>query len=335
MKDHEFQTPPKITNPSGEERSVGYEFEFTGVEMQTVASLISELYGGEVRQLSTYEYKVSDTRYGDFGLELDAQLIREKKYEKFLKNIGIDLTAYEGHESLEDSLKDLASSVVPFEIISPPFPISSMHELTKLVDQLRVKKAKGTGSSIIYAFGLHLNPEIPDDSTGNLLNHLRAFILLDPWIRKDAEVDMSRRLTPFINKFENDYIYHVLNPNYKPDQAEFIEDYFAYGNTRNRPLDLQPLFMYLDKDLTSTLVQDTLTTSRPTFHYRLPNCSLEEEDWTLASEWNRWVLVERLADDSRLLNQFSRRYLKMREKILIGFEAKWIELIKRWVQDGE
>lgn len=329
----EFQIPPKTTNTLGKERSVGVEFEFTGVEMDKTASLLSHLYGGEIEQLSTFEFKVTGTKFGDFGLELDAQLIREKKYEKLLKSFGINLSEFVEQERVENSLKDLASSVVPFEIITPPILLSRIHELTKLVDELRKHKAKGTGSSFVYAFGLHLNPEIPDDSTELLLNYLRAFVLLDSWIRRDGKVDMSRRITPFINKFEDDYVKHILNPDYHPSQTEFIKDYFRFGNSRNRPLDMQPLFMHLDRQLTSKLVQDTLTSSRPTFHYRLPNCSPDDESWTLAAEWNRWILVEKLAEFEDLLKICCETYLEMKEETVILFEAKWLEFINRWIKD--
>ncbi|NBC66834.1 MAG: amidoligase [Bacteroidetes bacterium] len=328
-----FRKPPITTNPSGNERTVGFEFEFTGVEMEDIASLLSMLYGGKIEQLSTFEFKIVKTRFGDFGLELDAQLIRDKKYERFLKSIGIDLSEYEGQDLVEDSLKGLASSVIPYEIITPPIALSKMGELTSLVDGLRKLKAKGTGSSFVYAFGLHLNPEIPDESTTTLLNYLRAFVLLDPWIRKDITVDVSRRLTPFINRFEDDYMEHILSPGYQPNQTKFIKDYFDFGNSRNRPLDMQPLFMYLNEELTSKLVEDTLTSSRPAFHYRLPNCSLEDKTWTLAGEWNRWVLVETLAEDDESLLQYCKAYLKMRSETVIRFEAKWIELMERWVNN--
>ncbi|WP_234570829.1 amidoligase family protein [Rhodohalobacter sp. 614A] len=329
----EFLKPPKTTNSEGKERSAGFEFEFTGVEMDDVAAMISELYGGEVKQLSTYEFSIERTRFGDFGLELDAQLIREKKYEKFLETIGIDISTAKNQETFEDSLMELASSIVPYEIITPPVPLSQIMELTRMVDELRNRKAKGTGSSFVYAFGLHINPEIPDNSTQSILNHLRAFVLFEPWIRKQANIDVSRRLTPFINRYENDYIQHILNPGYQPDQAQFIKDYFDYGNNRNRPLDMQPLFMFLDEELTAGFLEDTLTSARPTFHYRLPNCSLEDETWTMAAEWNRWVLAERLAADEDKLHQLSSEYLKMWSETMIRFEAKWLERIGEWAED--
>jgi len=333
MKKSVFKTPPITQNSSGEERRVGYEFEFTGVEMDDAADIIKSLYGGVVNRLSTYKYDISDTEFGRFKLELDAQILRDKKYEKLLHTMGIDVSKLKNIESIEGSLKDMVSSVVPFEIVTPPIPISRMSELNRLVNELRIRKVKGTGSSFIYAFGLHINPEIPDQSALSLLNHLRAYVMLDPWIRKDAKINMSRKITPFINEFEADYIAHILNPDYKPSMDELITDYFLFENSRNRPLDMLPVFLHLNKELTASLIKEELTTPRPTFHYRLPNCSLEDISWTLADEWNRWVLVELMAFDDKLLNRYSRAWLRMRRETLIRFENKWIELINRWVDE--
>lgn len=333
MEKDNFTTPPSVTNHTGDERHVGYEFEFTGISMDVAANLIQNLYGGEVTQVSAYEYSVTGGVHGTFQLELDAQLLRDKKYEEMLYKMGIDLSNFEKKKTLEDSLMEVASSVIPFEIITPPIPLSQMPVLNKLVDGLRKHRAKGTGSSIVYAFGLHLNPEIPDKRVDSLLNHLRAYLLLDAWIRKDSKINISRRLTPYIKVYEEDYAQLILNPGYKPTLEQFIKDYFQYGNSRNRPLDMLPLFMYLNEPLTSGLIKDTLTSSRPTFHYRLPNCSIEDSSWTLAREWNRWVLVEKLAADPQTLNQYSRAYLKMKRDTLIRFDHKWIKLIDRWIQD--
>jgi len=329
--DDSFFAPPVSVNPEGSERSAGYEFEFTGVEMDLAADIVSSLYGGNVRQVSTYKFEVVETEFGTFKMELDAQLLRDKKYETLLKSLGINLSEFKNLKSIEDSLKEMASSVVPFEIITPPVPLSEMGRLNDLVDELRRRKAKGTGSSFIYAFGMHINPELPNHSATSILNHLRAFVMLDPWIRKNAKINISRRLTPYINEYEPDYIELILNPAYQPDLSSLIVDYIRYDNSRNRPLDLLPAFMYLDEELTSGLIEDSITSARPAYHYRLPNCSLEDKNWTLASEWNRWVLVERLASDEKTLNQYSRAWLKMKRETMIGFEAKWIELMNRWI----
>jgi hypothetical protein len=332
MNKSNFKSPPSVLNPQGKERKVGYEFEFTGISMELASEIIQSIYGGEIQQESTYEYSVNRTSFGTFRLELDAQLLRDKKYEEIFEKIGIDISSFKKKESLEDSLKEMASSIVPFEIISPPIQLSKMNELNKLVDKLRVHQAKGTGSSFIYAFGLHLNPEVPDVSVQSILNHLRAYVLLAHWIRKDSKINISRQITPFINEYEEDYIIHILNPDYKPNLNQLIQDYFRFDNSRNRPLDLLPLFMFLDEELTSSLITDKITSSRPTYHYRLPNCSLEDKSWSLAQEWNRWVLVEKLASDEKSLNQYSRAYLKMKRETLIRFDNKWIKLMDRWVR---
>ncbi|WP_340103900.1 amidoligase family protein [Rhodohalobacter sp. 8-1] len=333
MSQPQFKTPPSPLNTTGEERCTGFEFEFTGVEIPEAARMVRDLYGGSVTRVSTYEYHVAGTSFGTFKLELDAQLLREKKYEKTLKSIGIDLTTFKNIESIEDKLKNMASSVVPFEIITPPIPLSGMPKLLKLVDELRTWKAKGTGSSVLYAFGLHLNPEIPDDSAMSLLNHLRAYVMLDPWIRKDAKINISRRLTPYINEYKADYLQLILSTGYKPSLEEMIRDYFRFDNSRNRPLDMLPVFMHLDPKTTQSLLKETLTSARPAYHYRLPNCSIEDPDWSLADEWNRWVLVEQLAADTKTLYQYSKTYLKLKKETLVGFETKWVELMNRWVRN--
>ncbi len=334
MRIERFKFPPVKINSAGEQRSVGYEFEFTGVDMEEVALIITDLYGGSVVKKTAYLFEIQNTACGTFKLELDAQLLRDKKYEKMLKSVGIDLNKFRKKDTMEDSIRDMASAIVPFEIITPPVRLSAMKVLNKLVDALREHKAKGTGSSVLYAFGLHLNPEIPDKSIESLLNHLRAYVMLDPWIRRDADINISRRLTPFINEYEEEYIQHILNPDYRPNLEKLIRDYFKYDNSRNRPLDMLPVFMHLNEELTTSLIKDTITSSRPTYHYRLPNCSLEDENWTLAAEWNRWVLVEKMAADEKVLNQYSRAWLKMRKDTLIGFENKWVELMNRWVKNA-
>ncbi len=329
-----FRKPPHLKNADGEERRVGYEFEFTGVGLEKSANLVTELYNGAIEKLSTYEIEVRDSEFGSFKIELDTQLLRDKKYEELLNKLGISIENLEGKDTLEDSMMDLASTVVPFEIVTPPIPISNMHRLNELVGGLRQMKAKGTGSSILYAFGLHINPEVPDTSVDSILNHLRAFLLLDPWIRKDAEINISRRLTPFINEYEEDFLVHLFNPDYQPDLNSLIRDYFAFGNSRNRPLDLLPLFMYLDEKTTSTLIEEELTSARPTYHYRLPDCKLDEANWSLSDEWNYWVLVEKLADDREALKELSLNWLELNNKTMIGFEKKWIERMDKWVKDA-
>ncbi|MEX0649052.1 MAG: amidoligase family protein [Balneolaceae bacterium] len=327
-----FKKPPVSETVSGQERRVGLEFEFTGLPMDRAAEMISGLYGGTAEQISTYKFKVSGTEFGDFALELDASLLKDKKYEKTLKSLGIKMADFKNKEKIEETLMDVASSVVPFEIITPPIYFSSLHRLTSMVDRLREWKAKGTGSSVFYAFGMHINPEIPRMDTDTLLRHLQAFVLLEKLIRKWVKVNMSRRMTPYINEYQEEYVRLILDPAYEPDLEMLIEDYVAY-NSRNRALDMLPVFMYLNEELTQSLLTEDITSSRPTFHYRLPNCSIEDENWSLALEWNRWWLVEKLASDQKTLQQYSKAWLKMKKNTLVGFESKWLKLMERWAKN--
>lgn len=328
-----FLKPPKLKNEKGDERRIGYEFEFTGVELEASASLVQKLYGGSINKKSTYEIEVEGSEFGTFKVELDTQLLRDKKYEELLNKLGISIEDLEGKDAIEDSFMELASTVVPFEIVTPPILISKMNRLNELVDGLRQLKAKGTGSSILYAFGLHINPEVPDTGADSILNHLRAYLLLDPWIRKDAEINISRKLTPFINEYEEDYLVHLFNSDYKPDLNRLIRDYFQFENSRNRPLDLLPLFMHLDEKTTSTLIDEELTSARPTYHYRLPDCKLDEANWSLAVEWNYWVLVEKLADDPDILKSYCQKWLGLKDETIMGFNRKWIKITEEWVND--
>jgi hypothetical protein len=67
---------------------------------------------------------------------------------------------------LNSSLLEMASTVVPYEIVTPPLPISKLDDLNTLANKLRSLKVKGTGSSFMYAFGLHINPEVPNEDSG-------------------------------------------------------------------------------------------------------------------------------------------------------------------------
>lgn len=335
MKQSAYLKPPHLKNSAGKERTVGYEFEFTGIEIEQVALLVKNLYGGKIKKISTYEIEVQETEFGTFKMELDAQLLRDKKYEKLLKTVGIDIEDIQDLDVKEKKLMEMAATIVPYEIVTPPIPISKMDAIDHLVDNLREKKVKGTGSSILYAFGMHINPEVPADAIESILNHTRAYVLLDPWIRSVSEIDMSRRITPFIDPYSEEYVKLILNPEYSPNQKTLIKDYFDFDNSRNRSLDLLPLFMHLDEKTTSSMIDEELTSARPTYHYRLPNCSIENKEWSPALEWNRWVLVERLADNEKQLAKLSSDWLQLLDNSMIGFESKWIKEVAEWVSgDG-
>ena len=93
-----------------------------------------------------------------------------------------------------------------------------------------------------------------------------------------------------------------------------LTDAFARGKPENKLVMLwqlgMPVLAHLDKRRVMHRVEDPdLVKGRPAFHYRLPNCMVDEPDWTLAREWNTWVEVERRAADADRLAAMSRDFL--------------------------
>lgn len=110
-------------------------------------------------------------------------------------------------------------------------------------------------------------------------------------------------------------------------------DYLAHNPTRNRPLDMLPLLAHLDSRRVLHAAEDKhLVKARPAFHYRLPNCMIDEPAWTLAQEWNRWVAVERLAADPEKLASMSRDYLRLEGESFKPFIDKWPDALARYLE---
>jgi hypothetical protein len=189
-------------------------------------------------------------------------------------------------------------------------PVTHLAPLDELRRLLSQNDAAGTRARPWYAFGMHINPEIPSDDPGQLRDYLRAFLLLYPSLKKRVGVNFARSLSPYINPFPDEYVCLVLGPDYPADAGRLIDDYLAFNPTRNRPLDMLPVLCHLNEGRVMDRVEDKhLVKPRPAFHYRLPNCLVDEPDWTLAREWNTWVTVEQLANDADRLEHMSREYL--------------------------
>lgn len=230
-----------------------------------------------------------------------------------------------------EALSLVAKNVVPLEIVTPPIPLSELHWLDTLVRRLRDHEAKGTRHLLFYAFGVHLNPELPNLDVATILRYFRAFLCLHDWLAEEEKVAFSRRVTPFINRFPSDYTRKVVSPHYCPTQAEFIDDYLDANPSRNRALDLLPLLTWLDEPRVRALLPEEKIGKRPTFHYRLPNSDVDNPDWSIAQPWNNWVMVERLANQPKLLNEMM--WALSRHLELFSIElVSWKERLKSCVR---
>jgi len=204
-----------------------------------------------------------------------------------------------------------------------------------LRDALREGRATGTGHSILHGFGMHLNPEAPDLESRTLRDHLRAFLLMAEWLRLRGGTDLTRRFLPFIAPFPEDYRRLVLAPGYDPGVGRFIDDYLEANPTRNRPLDLLPILAELDEDRVQLAVKEPeLVSPRPAFHYRLPDCRIDEPGWTIAAAWNRWVRLERFAGDREQLEAASAAFLDKPVGLFGRSGADWARIVERWLGDG-
>jgi hypothetical protein len=300
-----YRTPPRTENEEGSPRRVGVEIEFAGVPVENAVSIVRDLYGGEDTEQSRFEHLVTGTKFGDFRVEIDSKPLLAGKHHRMLGLLGL------GDERAKDvvdgALERIARVWIPCEIVAPPIPYTDLPELEHLRAALCRSEARGTKASVIYGFGFQLNVEVPDSSAETLLRYLQSFLVLYDWLSDVISVDVTRRLGPFINPFPEDYRRKVLDPTYEPDVDTLIDDYLLANATRNRPLDMLPVFATLDEHKVAFAARDfEKVKARPAFHYRLPNCLVDDPAWTFAVEWNRWCEVERLAADAKRIHELEK-----------------------------
>lgn len=327
-----FMLPPNLLMPDGNKRRVGFELEFSGLAIESIASLLVRLFGGTVQRFNPYKLSVRDTTYGTFIVGLDFRLLKETVLKEKLGALGFSAEEdFELISVMEEVLATFSGMIVPYEIATPPIPIDELAVMTTLENALREEGALGTGALLHYAFGLHINPDVPSFEAASILQHLRAFLLLYEWIVQRTNTDLLRRIFPYISPFEKAYIELVLDPDYHPEIALLISDYLLFNPTRNRPLDFLPLFMFLDEKRVKTAIDDPKVTPRPTFHYRLPDCRIDEPGEDICESWNYWVAVEKLAEDKVLLQTMSREYLAYLHAPFSFLSSDWPDRVDRWL----
>ncbi len=323
-----LRLPPWMDNAKGKRRQVGVELEMSGFELDTLAKKVAELFDLEISSEGRYERLLSGDPAGDWGIELDYDLLkrlgREKRSDKtFADEIG---------QSAEDVLAWAAEMLVPLEIVSPPLPLERLDEVETLITHLRNAGAKGTTDKALYAFGLQLNPDLPSHDPKLITACLKAFLCFYDWLYRRADIDLSRRITSYVDPFPTAYVKKMLSPDYWPDLATLIDDYLEHNPTRNRALDMLPLFMFLDEKRVRAKVDDERIKARPTFHYRLPDCKIDEADWGLFTVWNDWVEIERLAADETRLNDCCKAHLEYLNSPVKRLFCNWATIVeKTWL----
>lgn len=286
-----------MTMTKERERHVGFEMEFVNLDFDQVTPLITQRFGGNVEKSDQFVEKVKDTIYGSFTLESDSSFIKKRDYRNWLDSFGVELSE-ETADQIDDQVMEYSQALVPRELVTPPIGLRHIKTMDDLVKDMQAlyKKNKGKVWSLAPC-GLHLNIECESLDVEYLLNTLRAFCFLYDELVEDIGVDFTRRVAPYIRAFPSDYVNVISDKSYRPNMSQFVADYFKYNPTRNRPLDMTVIFAHIDQRFLNGVdgLEVDLIKPRPAFHYRLPNCELENEEWSIIEEWERWKKVESLA----------------------------------------
>jgi hypothetical protein len=324
-----LKQPPWLDNAEGEMRRVGVELEMSGLGLDALAACVAGFFELEIRSRGRYERVLEGDPAGDWVVELDYDLLKRLGRETR------DDDTLEGEigQAAEDALAWAAEAIVPVEVVGPPLPLERLGEVEGLIVRLREAGAKGTSDSLLNAFGMQLNPEVPGTDPDTIAACLKAFLCLADWLVARADINLARRVTSYVDPFPPDYIRKVIASDYRPDLSVLIDDYLAHNPTRNRMLDMLPLFLFLDEERVRTVTQDPLVKARPTFHYRLPDCEIHKPDWGLYLAWNDWVEVERLAADKARLNGCCAAYRAFLDRPLERWLDAWKDVLEdEWLE---
>nr|WP_319248643.1 amidoligase family protein [uncultured Celeribacter sp.] len=301
LADTTFLPLPAPLTAEGRPRRTGVEIEFGGLEEHKAAELVQQEFGGTLQGDGPHGFRVKDSRIGEVKIYLDTAL--RAKAEGELVKLGLNLSR----------------AVVPVEIVTEP--LTDLSLLTALTNRLRTAGAEGSGDDWVYGFGVHFNPEVVALTAAHVVPVAKSYALLEDYLRDVRPIDPSRRLLPFTDPYPRSYLDAICGRDFN-SLHDFMRVYLAETPNRNRGLDLLPLLRSFDADAFMAQTGEKPSVSaRPTYHFRLPDCRIDEPDWSLAQEWRRWVLVERVAEDATRLSALEDTWQAYRNTLLEGRPA--------------
>ncbi len=273
---------PRPDAADGSPRLIGVEIEFAGIPEDRVADVVTGSLGGSAKQGDGPFWTIHDSALGDLEIYLDTAL---RKFDQ---------------SSLRDELLRIGREVIPVEIVTQPIDMDQMQRLNALVSDLHDAGAQGSSAGLFYGFGIHFNVQIASETVDDIRRPLLAYALIEDWLRDAMPIDETRRVLPFTSPYPTDFVRDLIRAGDGIGLSELIALYLDHCASRNFGLDMLPIFAHLAPDQVQDVVGDA-TSARPAFHFRLPDCRIDEDGWSLATEWNRWLAVERVAGDDELL----------------------------------
>lgn len=321
------ELPPRARTQSGDIRRVGVEIEMIGPTVTEIAEVVAGVLDARAELVTRDEVEVKTDDGAVWRIELDYEYLKRRSRRESDGDEAPSVVA----SLVDDVVRAGAEIVVPVEVVSPPLPIPRLGVVEEIVGELRAYGVKGTRSGITYAFGMQLNPELPSLDAATVLAYVRSFVVLYDWLVRESRVDLTRKLTGYAASFPLEYVRRVVARDYDPDLAGLIEDYLAWNPTRNRALDLLPLFTELDEARVRRAVDDPRVKARPTFHYRLPNSEIDEPGWGLHVAWANWLEVEHLAEDAERLEGACAAYTAFLDRGIERWFGDWAEEVEPWL----
>jgi hypothetical protein len=322
-----YLLPRVLTDQHGQVRRAGFEFEFGNLPILETAEALHAALGGALDIKSPFEATLHYSSIGKLKIERDANILKSVKYRKWLEQLGVAFSPGSVAHGIEANIDNASRLLIPCEVVTEPIPFDQLDRLDNLILTLNSLGAEGTQDSLIYAFGMHINPSIPNSDADTLRKYIQAFLLLYTWIIESANIDITRRfLTKYIDPFPPPYVELVLNESYTPAINTLIDDYLEHNPTRNRALDFLPILCHLDQArVMEALSEDErkLVNGRPAFHYRLPDCKLNVPGWSPHQPWNQWIYVEKLASDDALLQDLIAEWQLSNDTFTITPRTSW------------
>lgn len=308
-------TLPTPDDNAGQPRRVGVEIELGGLDERRVAEIAIDHLGGTLVERAERVLAVEDGALGELQIYLD--------------------TAFKNPENPAiEAAVEAGRAVIPIEIVTDPIPHTDLPRLDGLVAALREAGAIGTENHLLHGYGVHFNVAVASLTAEGIIPIVRAFALVEDWLRATDPIDLSRRVLPFVDRYPRKFLDDIARDGESWSLEDLTRVYLERTPTRNRALDLLPLLREINEErITHALGRDAGSVSaRPAFHYRLPDSRIGDPDWSLGREWARWCLVEQVAARPDLLRRLSRAWIDYKSA-LTTTRNDWVNVVGDLLQD--
>ncbi|SDF00631.1 Putative amidoligase enzyme [Salipiger thiooxidans] len=307
---------PRPLTSRGTPRHVGVEIEFSGITEERAARLLARDLNGAASEDEPGHWVVSGSDLGDFECYLDSRPLQKLDRDGF-----------------GAQLRELARSVVPVEVVSDPIEVGQIEALDKALVSLGNAGATGTSSGVLLGFGTHFNPEAVSLDFADVAPVLTAYALIEDHLRRIAGIDLARRLLPWVDPYPRALVDRLAAPDAPADMRNLINTYLEHAPSRNHGLDMLCIFAEIDHSRVARVMDMEQISARPTYHLRLPDCRIDEPGWSLAKEWNRWVLVERVSENPALMARLKAAWRDHRAS-LTTLRSDWAGRVKHILQEA-